>query len=122
MPRDQLAVSSATAHRGQSKRVPSRQVSAVMLLSAIAVLLGILLYLWPQMRLIELGYRQGELRTWRTRALQRQTELQVELATLRQLSRIERIAIQRLGMRPPQLSQVIYVHPDQNGIEAEKKR
>ena len=122
MPRSPLAVSSATARRGQAKRVPSRQVSAVMLLSTMAVLLGILLYLWPQMRLIELGYRQGELRAWRARVLQRQMELQVELATLRQLSRIERIAVQRLGMRPPQLSQVIYVHPDQDGVEAEKKR
>jgi cell division protein FtsL len=122
MPRIPLAVSSTPARRGQAKRVPSRQVSAVMLLSTMVVLLGILLYLWPQMRLIELGYRQGELRAWRARVLQRQTELQVELATLRQLSRIERIAVQRLGMRPPQLSQVIYMHPDRNGVEAERKR
>ena len=121
MPRSQLTMPAATARRGQGKRAPSRQVSTVVLLSTMAILLGILLYLWPQMRLIELGYRQGELRAWRTRVLQRQTELQVELATLRQLSRIERIAVQRLGMQPPQVSQVIYVHPDANGVEARKQ-
>ena len=118
MPRPGSAA--AVARREHTARLSGKQVS-VVLLSATAILLGILLYLWPQMRLVELGYRQGELRAQRTQALQRQTELQVELATLRQLSRIERIAVQRLHMGPPQLSQVIYVRPGQERIEVEKQ-
>ena len=74
------------------------------------MLLGGLLYLWPQMRLVSLGYRQGVLQTRRSWLLHRQRTLQVKLATLHQLSRIEKIAVQRLGMRPPQVSQIIYVH------------
>ena len=108
------------AQREHMARLSGKQVS-VVLLSATAVLLGILLYLWPQMRLVELGYRQGEFRAQRAQALQRQTELQVELATLRQLSRIERLAVQRLHMGPPQLSQVIYVRHGPDGVEVEKK-
>jgi cell division protein FtsL len=78
------------------------------------VLVGILLYLWPQMRLVNLGYRRGALQARRARVLQRQKELQVEVATLRQLSRIEKIAVQHLGMRPPQTSQIIYVRLGQH--------
>jgi cell division protein FtsL len=88
-----------------------KQVHVVLLLSAAMLLGGILLYLWPQIRLVNLGYQQSTLRAQRTQALQRQKELQVELSTLRQLPRIENIAVQRLGLRPPQTSQVVYVRP-----------
>ena len=112
MPRSKAAMPASTPRRVQGGRASSIQVAGVVLLSATAVLVGILLYLWPQMRLVDLGYRQGELRAQRVRGLQAQKELQVELATLRRLSRIEEIAVRRLGMRPPQLSQVIYIRPE----------
>ncbi|MEE8289885.1 MAG: cell division protein FtsL [Candidatus Tectomicrobia bacterium] len=112
MPRSKAAMPASTPRRVQVGRESSIQVAGVVLLSATAVLVGILLYLWPQMRLVDLGYRQGELRAQRVRGLQAQKELQVELATLRRLSRIEEIAVRRLGMRPPQLSQVIYIRSE----------
>jgi cell division protein FtsL len=39
--------------------------------------------------------------------------MQVELATLSQLSRIEDLAVRHLGLRPPHMPQVIYVYPGQ---------
>jgi len=100
-----------TVSRQARPRQP-RQIGLVMLLSTALVLFGVLLYLWPQMRLVELGYRQGALQEQRTRELWRQKELQVEFATLRRLSRIEQVAKQRLDMRSPQVSQIVYVRPD----------
>jgi len=88
-------------------------VGLALLLSATVVLGGILLYLWPQVRLLNLGYRQSTLLAQRTQALQRQKELQVELGSLRQLRRLEDIAAQHLGLRPPQAAQVIYIRPGQ---------
>jgi cell division protein FtsL len=82
------------------------------------MLLGILLYLWPQMRIVELGYQQDALRSQQAQALQRQKELQVELASLRRLDRIEQLAMQQLGMKPPQLSQVIYLRQRQETVSA----
>ena len=73
-----------------------------------------MLYLWPQVRLVGLGYRQSKLLEQRTQFLQRQKELQVERGSLRQLRRIEDIAAQHLGLRPPQASQVIYVRQGQH--------
>jgi len=87
-----------------------------LLLSAVMVLGGVLLYLWPQVRLVGLGYRHSKLLTQRTQVLQRQKELQVELSSLRQLRRIEDIAAQHLGLRPPQATQVIYVRSGQQAV------
>ena len=115
------ARSKGTASRQVRQRQP-RQVSIVMLLSTAMVLFGVLLYLWPQMHLVELGYRQGDLQDRRTHMLWRQKELQVEFATLRRLSRIEQVAKQRLGMRSPQVSQIVYVRPDGQLVTAGEPR
>ena len=117
MPRPPQAISgSPPMSRGQARRLASRHVGMALLLSAVMVLGGVLLYLWPQMRLVSLGYRYGKLLTQRTQVLQRQKELQVELSSLRQLRRIEDIAAQHLGLRAPQANQMIYVRSGQQAV------
>jgi len=111
--RSQTAPTAPPMSRGRARRIASRHVGLALLLSAIMVLGGILLYLWPQVLLVSLGYRQNRLLAQRTQMLQRQKELHVELGSLRQLRRIEDIAAQHLGLRPPQAAQVIYVRPGQ---------
>lgn len=83
----------------------------VLFCCTVAMMGGIFLYLWPQMRLVDLGYRENVLQSQRVEALQRQEELRLELVSLSQLSRIERIATEYLGLRPPQSAQIIYVRP-----------
>jgi len=107
--------------RGRARRIASRHAGMALLLSATMVLGGILLYLWPQVRLVGLGYRQSKLLAQRTHMLQRQKELQVELGSLRQLRRIEDIAAQHLGLRPPQGAQVIYVRPGQQHVVSQRR-
>lgn len=122
MPRQAQATSTtAPMSRGRARRIASRHVGTALLLSATMVLGGILLYLWPQVRLVSLGYRQSKLLTQRTQALQRQKELQVELGSLRQLRRIEDIAAKHLGLRPPQAAQVIYVRPGQPHVVGQRR-
>lgn len=105
----------AAASKQQRKRAgvaapaSNRHIYAVLVLGTVVVLLGILLYLWPRMRLVELGYQYNALQVRHRQALQRQKELQVELASLRRLTRIEQLAVEKLGMQTPQLSQVIYL-------------
>ena len=116
MPRPPQAASvSPPMSRGRARRIASRHVGMALLLSAVMVL-GVLLYLWPQARLVGLGYRYSKLLAQRTQVLQRQKELQVELGSLRQLRRIEDIATQHLGLRPPQATQVIYVRSGQQAV------
>ena len=107
--------------RGRARRIASRHMGLALLLSATMALGGILLYLWPQVRLVSLGYRQSKLLAQRTQMLQRQKELQVELGSLYQLLRIEDIAAQHLGLRSPQAAQVIYVRPGQQHVVGQRR-
>jgi cell division protein FtsL len=100
--------------RQRRDRMMGKPVMFVLFCSAVAMLGGLLLYLWPQMRLVDLGYLEGELRRERANALQRQEELRLELVSLSQLSRIEEIAARRLGLESPQSSQIIYVRSQHN--------
>ena len=117
----QAAPTALLMSRGRARRIASRHVGLALLLSASMVLGGILLYLWPQVRLVSLGYRQSTLLAQRTQMGQRQKELQVELGSLRQLRRIEDIAAQHLGLRPPQAAQVIYVRPGQQPVAGQRR-
>lgn len=106
--------------RGQhTRQVSSQRVFGTCLISAVLVLLGILCYLWPQMRLVELGYQHSALRTQRAQLLQQQKEYVVETASLSRLGRIEQMA-EQMGLQSPRVSQVIYLRqatgPDGQGI------
>jgi cell division protein FtsL len=117
MPRQPQAASAAPPlSRGRARRIASRHVGMALLLSAVMVLGGVLLYLWPQAHLVGLAYRHSKLLAQRNQTLHRQKELQVELSSLRQLRRIEDIAAQHLGLRPPQATQVIYVRSGQQAV------
>lgn len=118
MPRSTATRSSTRLRRVKLGRASTAQVTGVVLLSAVVLLGGVMLYLWPQMHLVELGYRQNALRAQRDRTARRRNELQVERAMLRRLERIEAIAVERLGMRPPELAQVIYVKPESAAAKA----
>ncbi|HEY7708444.1 MAG TPA: cell division protein FtsL [Candidatus Entotheonella sp.] len=122
MARAQRSASAQVARGVAEGRVSSKQLYGLVALSTAILLLGILLYLWPQMRIVELGYQQDALRLQQVQALQRQKELQVELASLRRLDRIEQLAMQQLGMKPPQLSQVIYLRQRQETVSASARR
>ena len=87
----------------------------VLFCCTVAMLGGILLYLWPQMRLVDMGYREGVLQKQRVEALQRQEEFAPgNSSSLSQLSRIEEIATKFLGLRIPQSTQIIYVRSQHN--------
>lgn len=108
--RSQTATAKQPRHRAATVAPsPSWRIYGAVVLGTVIVLFGILLYLWPRMRLVELGYQYNALQARRSHALQRQKELQVELASLRRLTRIEQLAVEKLGMQTPQLSQVIYL-------------
>lgn len=108
--------------RGKAWLRANRPTSMALLVSAVMVLAGILLYLWPQVHLVALGYQQSELRAQRLQILRRQKELQVEGATLRHPSRIEALALRSLGMQRPQSSQVVYVRATPQPVPPGRER
>lgn len=105
---------SDTVRRQRRERMLGRPTIFVLLCCTVAMLGGVLIYLWPQMRLVDMGYREGVLRGQLAEALQRQKELRLELDSLNQLSRIEEIATKFLGLRIPESTQIIYVRSQHN--------
>ena len=103
--------------RQRRDRIMGKPVMVVLFCCTVTMLGGLLLYLWPPMRLVDLGYLEGELRRERADALQRQEELRLELVSLSQLSRIEDIAAKQLGLGSPQSSQIIYVRSQHNSLD-----
>lgn len=118
MPRPRRVLAGTTPRRWRRQTRMRRQAGVAVFLCIAMVFAGLLLYLWPQMRVVGLQYRSAALQQQRRQALQAQNELRVELATLRQLSRIEDIAMQRLNMHRPHTSQIVYVRSEQNGAAA----
>lgn len=107
--KNQQQRASDMVRRRQRERLMGKPAILVLLCCTAAMLGSILLYLWPQTRLLNMGYREGVLQKQRVEALQRQEELRLELISLSQLARIEEIADKYLGLRPPQSTQIIYV-------------
>jgi cell division protein FtsL len=122
MPEARQVLTLPVTRRGKIWLRANKPTSVAMLLSVAIVLVGILLYLWPQVRLVALGYQQSALRVRRQQTLQKQKELQIERATLRQPARIEEIALHSLGMQRPNVSQVIYVRPTQQTVTPGRER
>lgn len=117
MTRTRQPVPGPTTGRRRRPRV-ARQTGVAVFLCIAMVMAGLLLYLWPQMHLVDLKYRLAALQQERRRLLQAQKALHVELATLRQLSRIEDIALHRLNMQRPRTSQIVYVRSARQNEDA----
>jgi cell division protein FtsL len=122
MPAPRQILTPPIVHRRKAWLRANKPTSMAVFLSVVMVLAGILLYLWPQVRLVALGYQQSALWEWRQQALRKQRELQIEQATLRHPSRLEEIAVQTLGMQRPHVSQVIYVRLPQHMVVSGRER
>jgi len=77
--------------------------------TALAFAMAVLAYGWQHFEMIRIGYRVEELRMTRERLVRIERQLKLERASLTSLDRIEAIATERLGLRPPSVSQVVVV-------------
>jgi cell division protein FtsL len=82
------------------------------LLQVVALVLplvaGVLVYVWISHGLLEIGYRLRELELELDRLAQEERALQVETSHLARHERIEGLALERLGMQPATLEQVVF--------------
>jgi cell division protein FtsL len=93
-------------------RVPRFRTGAsavLVVLCAFVIAAGGLFYVWQRFQFTKLGFEVAQLRQ-RKADLQAQLDpLQVEVDYLSRLERIDTVARQQLGMRPPAPNQVIVV-------------
>jgi cell division protein FtsL len=97
-------------------RVPQRKPVAVklnllLLFTLLMVFLigGSLFHVWSRIQVIQLGYEiSNTLKAGRTLA-EENKKLRLEIATLKPYGRIEKIAVEELGMTKPRPDQVIVI-------------
>jgi cell division protein FtsL len=90
------------AVRTQRRRRLLHHSVALLCLASVA-----LLYVWLRLQVVNLGYALSATTKLQQRLEQEQRELKLELATLTSPERVEAMARQRLGLRPPEKGQVI---------------
>ncbi len=85
-----------------------------MLLGVVMVLA--LVFVWTRIEVIQLGYGVSRLRREVTDLKEQRNAIQAEVASLKRAERLERIARERYGMRPPQADEIVTVVPEANGF------
>jgi len=95
------------------RRKPSREKGAlfppglkyVFFLGGI-MLVGIIFYTWLQVQIVNLSYDLSRAQKQRKELVEINKKLRIQLANLKAPDRIEQIALNQLGLRPPQRGQV----------------
>jgi cell division protein FtsL len=93
------------------RRVDPRSRREVWLLIVLAFVLvgGLCLYAWPALELRRAGQEKVELDREKERLLEQKRKLQLEKASLENLSRVETIAARDLGLKAPAPEQSVVV-------------
>lgn len=86
-------------------------------LCAVLVLVGALAYIWPHIRIVNLGYERDKLQKTQAKLIQENRLMRIEVANLRSLAKIENIAVEQLKMIFPPDSQVVIVRQSQEKKE-----
>jgi cell division protein FtsL len=67
---------------------------------------GILFYIWLQVQIVSLSYDISRGQKQRKELIEINKKLRIQLANLKAPDRIEQIALNQLGLRPPQRGQI----------------
>lgn len=73
------------------------------------LIVGSLFYVWSRIQVIQLGYEISIALKEEKKLIETNKRLHLEVATLKSYSRIEKIAVEELGMRKPKPDQVIVI-------------
>jgi cell division protein FtsL len=67
------------------------------------------LRVWEEMQIVKLGYQLNQIRQQQGRLSDEQQQLLVRRNTLANLQRVDTVARQRLGLRPPDAGQIVFL-------------
>ena len=70
------------------------------------LVIGVIFYIWIQVQVVNLSYDLSRAQKQRKELVETNKKLRIQLANLKAPDRIEQIALNQLGLRPPQRGQV----------------
>jgi len=93
------------------KRKPIGNKSNLLLLFTFLLFLigGSLFYVWSRIQVIQLGYEISNALKAERAFAEESKKLRLEIATLKSYARIEKVAVEELGMAKPKPEQVIVI-------------
>jgi cell division protein FtsL len=95
--------------RKKSAREPNRAFPPVIKLAIpliVILMSGILFYVWLQVQVVEVSYEISKAQHQRKELVEINKKLRIQWASLRSPDRIEQIALNQLGLRPPEKGQI----------------
>lgn len=102
------AVGSQKKERAARGNRHQRRLRVITIAFLALSLVGVaLLHVWLRLQVVHMGYVLATTSKLQNQLEQENRELKVELATLTSPDRLEAMARQRLGLRPPEKGQVI---------------
>ena len=100
-------VNDKRARAPRADRAGSRRRFVVAAFLALALIGAVLVHVWLRLQVVHMGYVLSTTSKLQNQLEQERQELTVESATLTSPDRLEAMARKRLGLAPPEKSQVI---------------
>jgi cell division protein FtsL len=95
--------------RKKRTREPGRTISPVLKIAvplAFILMAGIIFYVWLQVQMVGLSYEISKAQNQKKELVEINKKLRIQWASLRSPDRIEQIALNQLGLRPPERGQI----------------
>ncbi len=73
---------------------------------AFVLVIGIIFYVWLQVQMVGLSYEISKAQNQKKELVETNKKLRIQWASLRSPDRIEQIALNQLGLRPPERGQI----------------
>ncbi len=98
---------------GENPKILSKGIRWDLFILLVLIILmaigGALFYVWSRIQVIQLGYEISNALKEEKELKETNKKLRVEIATLKSCSRIERYAVEELGMAKPKPEQVVII-------------
>lgn len=94
---------------GQRKNIRKVQAYASFLIAFGLIGSGIFFYSWPRVRLVTMTYDYNKLRAKENELIHLNRMLKLELASIKSLKKVEKIAIEKMGMIEPKDEDIIFI-------------
>jgi cell division protein FtsL len=81
----------------------------VVLVTLIGLMVGAMIFVWNNVRLVKLAYESQPLKQERRELLREKNLLEVERESLRSLDRIQWLAKKKIGLKEPEGDQIVTI-------------
>lgn len=109
MPLRRIGAARKTSLRREPSSTRGQPRLASVVIGLLLCLAGVLVYMWPRVHIVRLGYRVQTLEQRSRGLMQEREQLRLEIASLKDPQRVYQIATDRLGMIVPRHEQVFSV-------------